>query len=252
MSQIMINDLTFSYDTVYDNIFEHVSFMIDTDWRLGFIGRNGKGKTTFLNLLLRKYEYQGSITASVNYDYFPFEVSNPEINTLELIKDTIAPFSSWEIEMKECLRKQEGGADLPAMDRYGQLLDLYQVQDGFIIEELIEKELGRLQVDASVLERPFSTLSFGERTKVMLAALFLKKNNFLLIDEPTNHLDMEGRAALADYLRTKKGFILVSHDRAFLDQCIDHVLSINRADIEVMKGNYTTWRENKDRRTGRI
>jgi len=103
-----------------------------------------------------------------------------------------------------------------------------------------------------VLERPFSTLSFGERTKVMLAALFLKKNNFLLIDEPTNHLDMEGRAALADYLRTKKGFILVSHDRAFLDQCIDHVLSINRADIEVMKGNYTTWRENKDRRTGRI
>jgi lincosamide and streptogramin A transport system ATP-binding/permease protein len=80
----------------------------------------------------------------------------------------------------------------------------------------------------------------------MLAALFLKKNNFLLIDEPTNHLDLEGRDSLAKYLQTKKGFILVSHDRTFLDQCIDHVLSINRANIEIMKGNYTTWRQNKD------
>lgn len=272
MSQIIINDLTFSYETVYDNIFEHVNFMIDSDWKLGFIGRNGKGKTTFLNLLLGKYEYQGSITASVHFDYFPFEVRNQDAITMEIIKNTIAPFTEWEEEMKKCLEQQEtndvgdnqigdnnineeytdhhlkNNSGLTSLDRYGQLLDLYQAHDGFLIEELIEKEIGKLQVDSSVLVRPFSTLSFGERTKIMLAALFLKKNNFLLIDEPTNHLDMEGREALARYLQSKKGFILVSHDRAFLDQCIDHVLSINRADIEVMKGNYTTWRDNKDQK----
>ncbi|MHB8131516.1 MAG: ribosomal protection-like ABC-F family protein [Mobilitalea sp.] len=250
MSQIVVNDLTFSYDTSYDNIFENVSFQIDTDWKLGFIGRNGRGKTTFLNLLLGKYEYKGSITASVNFDYFPFEVMDTETVTMEIVKNTIAPFAQWEKEMEQCLRRQEAEkAELeisPTMENYGKLLDLYQAHEGYVIEELIEKELRKLQVEPSVLARPFSTLSFGERTKIMLAALFLKKNNFLLIDEPTNHLDMEGRETLANYLQTKKGFILVSHDRAFLDQCIDHVLSVNRANIEVQKGNFASWHQNKE------
>lgn len=248
MSQIMINDLTFSYDTVYDNIFEHVNFILDTDWRLGFIGRNGKGKTTFLNLLLGKYEYKGSITSSVEFDYFPFEVENQEIDTLTMIKNKIAPFSEWEEQMQQCLIQMgESDHKEEALELYGRVLDLYQAHDGYVIEEMIEKELGRLQVDLSVLTRPFQTLSFGERTKVMLGALFLKKNHFLLIDEPTNHLDQEGREILANYLQTKQGFILVSHDRAFLDACIDHVVSINRASIEVIRGNYTTWAQNKER-----
>jgi lincosamide and streptogramin A transport system ATP-binding/permease protein len=248
MSQIMINDLTFSYDTIYENIFEHVNFQIDTDWKLGFVGRNGRGKTTFLNLLMGKYEYRGSITASVDFDYFPFEVNDYDCNTIDIIKNRIAPYHQWEYEMELCLQVQEESLTIQSekMERYGKLLDLYQAHDGYIIEELIEKEMGKLQVDLSALNRPFSTLSFGERTKIMLAALFLKKNNFLLIDEPTNHLDLEGREILADYLQTKKGFILVSHDRAFLDRCIDHVLSINRANIEVVKGNYTTWQQNKE------
>ena len=244
MSQIVVNDLTFSYDTSYDNIFEHVSFQLDTDWRLGFIGRNGRGKTTFLKLLLGIYDYRGTITTSVEFNYFPFEVEDMNVNTGTLIRDTIAPYSKWEEEMEECLKTD---CKEPQLERYGILQELYQSHDGYLIDELIEKELGKLQVDRNVLERPFATLSFGERTKIMLAALFLKKNNFLLIDEPTNHLDMEGRQILADYLQTKKGFILVSHDRSFLDQCIDHVLSINRSNIEIQKGNYSSWNQNKER-----
>ena len=75
--------------------------------------------------------------------------------------------------------------------------------------------------------------------------LFSKENNFLLIDEPTNHLDMNTRIVVMNYLKGKKGFILVSHDRFFLDGCIDHVLAINKANIEVMQGNFSTWWENK-------
>src|SRR5690606_10497517 len=136
----------------------------------------------------------------VNFDYFPYEVENENRITLEVIKDIIAPFREWEEEMGRCLEEyQQGKSD--CMDRYGELQELYQNHDGYIIEELIERELGKLLVDLSVLTRPFATLSFGERTKIMLAALFLKKNNFLLIDEPTNHLDMEGRDVLADYLQ---------------------------------------------------
>ena len=74
MSMIQVEDLTFSYPSSYDPVFEHVSFQIDTDWKLGFVGRNGRGKTTFLSLLLGKYEYRGRIRASVAFDYFPYPV----------------------------------------------------------------------------------------------------------------------------------------------------------------------------------
>lgn len=206
MSMIQVEHLTFSYDGSYDTIFEDVSFQIDTDWKLGFIGRNGRGKTTFLNLLLGRYEYQGKIHSPVQFDYFPFAVPDLTESALE-ITQTVCP----ELELWELCR-----------------------------------ELSLLEVDEEVLYRPFQTLSHGERTKVLLAALFLKQGHFLLIDEPTNHLDRHAREVVSTYLKRKKGFILVSHDREFLDGCIDHVLSINKTNIEVQKGNFASWQQNKD------
>jgi len=109
----------------------------------------------------------------------------------------------------------------------------------------VMRELSLLQVSEDVLYRPFETLSNGEQTKILLATLFLKENSFLLIDEPTNHLDMSARKNVSDYLKTKRGFILVSHDRAFLDNCVDHILTINKNNIEIQKGNFSSWWENK-------
>ncbi|WMC91123.1 ribosomal protection-like ABC-F family protein [Kineothrix sp. MB12-C1] len=208
MSQINVNDLTFYYDGSYDNIFENVSFQIDTDWKLGFIARNGRGKTTFLRLLQGKYEYKGTISSSVSFDYFPFEISDHQKDTLAVVEEIYPDYEFWKV----C------------------------------------RELTLLQVDTEVLYRPFDTLSNGEQTKVMLAILFSGENSFLLIDEPTNHLDMPTRKLVSDYLNKKKGFLLVSHDRAFLDQCIDHVLTINKTNIEIQKGNFSSWWENKRRK----
>lgn len=207
MSQISVNHLTFYYDGSYDNIFEDASFQMDTDWKLGFIARNGRGKTTFLNLLQGKYEYKGTITASVEFDYFPFEVSDKTKDTLIIVEEIYPDYEFWKI----C------------------------------------RELTLLHVDADILYRPFKTLSNGEQTKVMLAVLFSRESRFLLIDEPTNHLDMETRDVVGNYLRRKKGFILVSHDRAFMDRCVDHVLIINKTTIEVQQGNFSSWWENKRR-----
>lgn len=205
MSLINVANLTFSYEGSYDNIFENVNFQIDTDWKLGFTGRNGRGKTTFLNLLLGKYEYSGMISAHVNFEYFPFEVSDPENTTIDVIEGVYPDYVLWQVM----------------------------------------RELSLLQVSEDVLYRPFATLSNGEQTKVLLATLFLKENSFLLIDEPTNHLDMKARKIVSDYLKAKRGFILVSHDRAFLDNCVDHILSINKTSIEIQKGNFSSWWENK-------
>ncbi|BCN30679.1 ribosomal protection-like ABC-F family protein [Anaeromicropila herbilytica] len=252
MAEISVNNLTFSYETSYDNIFENTSFQFDTDWKLGFIGRNGKGKTTFLNLLLGKYDYRGTIVSNVSFDYFPFQVEEKDTITLEIIKTIIAPFLEWDKKMRDYEKEFELKADLleesDSYNEYSEILNQYLLHDGYQIEELIKKEIAKLKLKEEVLYRPFSTLSNGEQTKLLLAGLFLKKNNFLLIDEPTNHLDMDAREVLKDYLATKKGFLLVSHDRDFIDHVVDHILSINRNTIEVIKGNFSTWQENKNRR----
>ena len=91
----------------------------------------------------------------------------------------------------------------------------------------------------------YQQLSNGEQTKLLLASLFAGEARFLLIDEPTNHLDDEAREAVSHYLQQKSGFILVSHDRKLLDSCIDHVLALNKANIELQQGNFSSWYENK-------
>lgn len=94
MSLINVSNLTFAYDGSYDNIFENVSFQLDTDWKLGFTGRNGRGKTTFLNLLLGKYEYGGTISANVSFDYFPFQIGNKDDNTIDIVEEIYRTMSS--------------------------------------------------------------------------------------------------------------------------------------------------------------
>lgn len=210
MAQIHVVDLTFGYEGSYEDIFKNVSFSIDTNWKLGLIGRNGKGKTTFLNLLLGKYSYQGVITAKMVFDYFPYVV------TEEMSRQNASDFIS---ELK------------PGCEEWKVIC-----------------ELEKLSVSAELLYRPFESLSHGEQTKVMLAVLFAGENDFLLIDEPTNHLDCEAREIVKKYLSEKKGYILVSHDRDLLDACIDHVLVLNRKSIEVQSGNFSSWRENKQRK----
>lgn len=207
MSMIKIEDLTFSYPTSYDNIFECANFQMDTSWRLGLVGRNGRGKTTLLNLLMGKYRYSGKIICSVQFDYFPFLVTEPSDMTAQVLEEICPLAQEWEFM----------------------------------------RELSYLEVDNEVLWRPFETLSKGEQTKILLAALFLKEGHFLLIDEPTNHLDGKARELVSSYLKRKKGFLLVSHDRGFLDGCVDHIISLNRADIQVQSGNFSSWMENFNR-----
>ena len=207
MSMIKVANLSFGYDNTRDYIFKDVSFIIDTNWKLGFIGRNGKGKTTFLNLLLEKYEYSGTIISDVEFDYFPFEVKDKKLTSYEIAEYYCEDYEQWKFE----------------------------------------RETALLEINDVVLNKPFKTLSKGEQTKILLAILFIKENKFLLIDEPTNHLDINARRIVSQYLNSKKGFILVSHDRTFLDECINHVLSINRTDINIEKGNFSSWYENKQR-----
>ncbi|HVI42305.1 MAG TPA: ATP-binding cassette domain-containing protein [Anaerovoracaceae bacterium] len=104
MSLININNLTFGYDGSYDNVFENVSFQLDTNWKLGLTGRNGRGKTTFLNLLMGKYEYSGSIQATDTFDYFPYEVGDQNCDTISIVERTASQFEHWKLQRELSLR----------------------------------------------------------------------------------------------------------------------------------------------------
>ena len=203
---IDVTNFTFAYEGSHDNIFENVSFRMDTDWRLGFTGRNGRGKTTFLRCLMGELDYSGSITApGLTFEYFPVRAEDMTLPVLHALLEACSGVEEWRLL----------------------------------------RELSRLQIPAEALDRPLSTLSGGERTRCELAAMFCRDDAFPLIDEPTNHLDMAARALVGEYLARKHGFILVSHDRALLDACTDHTLSINLTNIQVTRGSFTTWWENK-------
>lgn len=209
MAQIAVKNLTFYYDGSDDNIFEDVSFSLDTNWKLGFIGRNGKGKTTFLKLLQGTMEYKGIISNSTQVDYFPYEMEEVDksLNSIDILEILCPEYELWKVQ----------------------------------------REMNLLNMDSEVLFRSFQTLSNGEQTKLLLSLLFSQENHFLLIDEPTNHLDSKARSLVKEYLKMKKGFVLVSHDKDFMDECIDHVLVLNKKNITIEQGNFSSWWENKRR-----
>ncbi len=204
MSQIQIKDLTFAYEGGTP-VFEHFSLSLDTDWKTGLVGRNGRGKTTLLGLLSGELRGRGLILSEREPARFPFA----------------------------CDLSRTAGAMLAA-------------RSGAEAWE-IEREWSLLEAPEEALSRPLAELSPGERTKAMLAALFLEPERFLLLDEPTNHLDARGREQVGRYLRRKRrGFLLVSHDRDFLDACTDHTVSLNRADCDVVRGSFSVWFREKE------
>lgn len=138
MSQIVAENLCFTYPGSYDPVFENASFRLDTDWRLGLIGRNGRGKTTLLRLLRGEMPYRGRIAASVQFDYFPYAVADGTIAAADVIRSVCPDAPDWRIE----------------------------------------RELSLLGMDARLLEQPFETLSGGEKTRMLLLALFLNEGVF--------------------------------------------------------------------------
>ena len=206
--QLSIRNLSFTYEGSYTPVFENLNINLDTRWRLGLVGRNGRGKTTLLQLMLGRFSHQGTIDLPLSAVYFPFDVPDPTQLTLFVMQEAAPDTPDWRLM----------------------------------------REMKQLKITEDALYRPFDTLSKGEQTKALLCALFAREDVYPLIDEPTNHLDVHGRELVADDLRGKDGFLLVSHDRAFLNRCIDHVFSLNKSDAQVIQGDYDTWEEQFNRR----
>lgn len=152
-----------------------------------------------------------------------------------MIKSYLGPYEYCERMMQDFL---EGRTD---EERYFEALNQYLEHDGYEIETKIKHECHQLRLSDDILNQSYETLSRGEQTKVQMVMLFLKSHTFILLDELTNHLDAEGIKLLAQYLKTRQGFLVVSHHREFLDECINHVIAIEKEQLIVIQGTYRTY-----------
>lgn len=208
MNPITISNLSFAYPG-QEKLFDHCQLNLDSSWKLGLLGRNGRGKTTLMKILLNTLPYNGEIKTPLSFVYYPFSINDDT----DLAWNNVA-------------------AAFPTIEQWQ-----------------IERELNLMQTDPALLWQPFNTLSGGEQTRLMLATIFAQEEIFPLLDEPTNHLDLRGRELIANYLKEKKsGFIITSHDQKFLDQIIDHTLVIEQHQLILEKGNYQEYFTQKERR----
>ena len=241
-------------------ILTDINIVINTNSRIGLVGRNGCGKTTLLRLLC------GEITlANTQADGGFMAISgNPVIGTLnqmtfrddsvtlvEEIRSAYHVILKMKADLDAAQRNMEESATEENIKRYTNLLDNFTREGGFYFEKEYEAAIKKFGFDENQKHRPLSEFSGGQRTKIAFLKLLLSKPDLLLLDEPTNHLDIEAVSWLEDYIRNyKKAVLIVSHDRMFLDNTVNEIYEIEHGKTTRYTGNYSQFvikkRESRD------
>ncbi|MEK3987008.1 ABC-F family ATP-binding cassette domain-containing protein [Paenibacillus sp. FSL K6-3166] len=241
-------------------VLNSITFDIRQGEKIGLIGRNGCGKTTLFHLLngeerpdqgqisIRKGSVVGML-AQIQ------EVAKKE-TVYEVLQRSFAEPLQWQQRLRELeleMSTFNTGTDETLWNRllkeYGSLQDKFETAGGYEIESTIQRVATGLGIDAGQYSRLFSTLSGGEKTKVGLAELLLRRPDVLLLDEPTNHLDMNAIEWLEQYLQSYDGTVLaISHDRYFLDAVVKKVIEIEDGEAFTFHTNYSGYQVEKETR----
>ena len=246
------NNISKSFGT--DVIIKSCSFNIEDHEKAAIVGINGAGKSTLLKIITGEEPADTGIVTLAKDKTLGYLAQQQDLQSDRSIYDELLSVKQYILDMESELRRIEAamnsasGDELEAlMNRYTNLNHEFEMNNGYAYKSEITgvlKGLGFAEEDFSL---HVNTLSGGQKTRVSLGKLLLSKPDIIMLDEPTNHLDQPARRLVGDYLAGKQGFILVSHDRAFLDRCTDHILSINPSELQIQKGNFSSWQENKRR-----
>lgn len=237
-----------------DVIIDKASFHVNSGDKVGIVGRNGAGKTTLLNMLTGELKADGgdifiSQNAKVGYlkqrDNF-----NPNKTIFEEIDGIFHQLHEMEEEIGRVTQKiEDGDTSRATIDRLDYLNTQFQDRGGYTYKSEIIGVLTSMAFSKEDMEKEISKLSGGERTRLALTALLLKKPDILLLDEPTNHLDIGTLKWLEQYLASYKGtVIIVSHDRYFLNQTVKKILEVENHKATMYLGNYSQYAEKKQQR----
>ncbi len=250
MSLLTLNNVSKSFGERV--LFENVSFNIENNTKMGFIGTNGVGKTTLFRTILEEEDYTGDIIKSSELKIGVMEQTPPSSESLTAYDYTLEVFSRFfEIEremeiIRITLEKGEGDT-ARLINRQEALNTEYIRNDGLTFRNRTRSMLMGLGFLESELYLPMNALSGGQKTRLSLARTLLSEANFLLLDEPTNHLDIESVRFLEDFLRNcNKAFIVISHDRYFLDKVTNMTMELETRKVTCFTGSYSTYLEKKE------
>ena len=243
------NDLNKSFGV--DSILENISFTVNEGDKIGIIGVNGTGKTTLFKIISGIYGYDsGDIYTSKDCEIGYLEQNTNFYSDNTIFTEVVEVFRDImdledEIRSLECqisnISKEKNSPELEKlMDTYSRKLDLLQSSNGYGYKSEVKGVLKGLGFNNEDLDKPIKILSGGEKTRVLLAKLLLKKPTLLLLDEPTNHLDAEALEWLELFLKQYKGTVmLISHDRYFLDQSVNRIFEVHNKKLKSYNGNYS-------------
>lgn len=250
MSLLTLNNVSKSFGERV--LFENVSFNIENNTKMGFIGTNGVGKTTLFRTILEEEDYTGDIIKSSELKIGVMEQTPPSSESLTAYDYTLEVFSRFfEIEkemeiIRLALEKGEGDTTR-LINRQEALNTEYIRNDGLTFRNRTRSMLMGLGFLENELYLPMNSLSGGQKTRLSLARTLLSEANFLLLDEPTNHLDIESVRFLEDFLRNcNKAFIVISHDRYFLDKVTNMTMELELRKVTCFTGSYSTYLEKKE------
>ena len=233
-------------------LFENVSFNIENNTKMGFIGANGVGKTTLFRTITGEEDFDGDIIKSSDLKIGVMEQTPPSSESLTAYDYTLEVFSRFfEIEkemeiIRLALEKGEGDTNR-LINRQEALNTEYIRNDGLTFRSRTRSMLIGLGFLESELNLPMNSLSGGQKTRLSLARTLLSEANFMLLDEPTNHLDIDSVRFLEDFLKNcNKAFIVISHDRYFLDKVTNTTIELEMRKISLYTGSYSTFLEKKE------
>lgn len=252
MIDISVSNLTKEFE-VGSKILDGLSFQIDQGERVGLLGKNGAGKTTFLRILTGELDYDdGQVMVAPGKAMgliSQIPVYPPGYTVEDVLSTAFAKLHALEKEMTALAERMAQGHDAAALKRYGELSAQFEARGGYDTTTELSKVCNGLDIPPEMRRQLFSDLSGGEKTRVNLARLILEDTDILLLDEPTNHLDLHATEWLEEYLSRYKGTVLaISHDRWFLDKVVRRVIEIEGGQAHFYEGNYSFYVEEKELR----
>ena len=241
MSYIKAEKLYFKYEDQVDNQLENISFIIDRMTKTGIVGKNGCGKSTLFKIILNELlPLKGDIyiKKDLRIGYLPQELRfREDVSGIDYLWQSDPHLHSIKIKMDNM--DYSDPEDLI-------LLSEFEEHGGYSFESLVEKHITIFGLEYDKLLLPISALSGGEKTKLALCKIILQAPELILLDEPTNHLDINMLKWLEDYLSNiSVPFLIISHDRKFLDNCINTVWEIENKNLREYSGNYSFYRQEK-------
>ena len=238
-----------------DSILEDVSFTVNEGDKIGIIGINGTGKTTLFKIISGVYGYDSGDIYTAKDCEIGYLEQNMNFHSENTILDEVLEVFRDLIDMETYLRNLElkiaeegeksNSDDLDKlMNEYSHKLELFADKNGYGYKSEAKGVLKGLGFSDNDMNKPISILSGGEKTRILLGKLLLKKPSLLMLDEPTNHLDSEAIEWLELFLKQYKGTVmLISHDRYFLDQVVNRTFEIHNKKLKTYNGNYSKFLE---------